>query len=108
MLEFASAVDSVEVFGCLSVNYGEKSVFGNGVRLHLTSKEYQMLELTLLLRSDTVSKEVYLDYLYRGKDEPEFKIIDVFICKVRKKLKAATGVDFIENIWGRGYKFKGA
>lgn len=106
MLEFASATDSIETFGNLSINYAEESVFVDGAYLHLTSKEYQMLELTILLRSDAVSKEAYLDYLYRDRSEPELKIIDVFMCKVRKKLRSATGVERIENVWGRGYKFK--
>ena len=106
MLEFASAVDSVETSGCLSIDYAEESVHVSGALLDLTVKEYQVLELTILLRSDAVTKEAYLDYLYRGMNEPELKIIDVFMCKLRKKLKAATGVDFIENVWGRGYKFK--
>ena len=106
MLEFSSATDSVESFGNLSVNYGKEGVFVGEVSLHLTSKEYLVLELTVLLRPDTVSKEAYLDYLYRGINEPELKIIDVFMCKLRKKLRAAADADFIENVWGRGYKFK--
>jgi two-component system cell cycle response regulator CtrA len=37
-------------------------------------------------------------------DEPEVKIIDVFICKLRKKLADAAGGDnYIETVWGRGY-----
>ena len=40
-------------------------------------------------------------------DEPEIKIIDVFVCKLRKKLADASGgVNYIETVWGRGYMLK--
>ena len=47
---------------------------------------------------------MFLNHLYGGMDEPELKIIDVFICKLRKKLAAAIdGDNYIETVWGRGY-----
>ena len=73
-------------------------------RVHLTTKEYQILELLTLRKGTTVTKEMFFNHLYGGIDEPEFKIIDVFICKLRKKLaSAASGHHNIENVWGRGY-----
>ena len=76
----------------------------NGQRVHLTGKEYQMLELLSLRKGTTLTKEMFLNHLYGGMDEPELKIIDVFICKLRKKLAAATGgKHYIETVWGRGY-----
>jgi two-component system cell cycle response regulator CtrA len=75
--------------------------------VHLTVKEYQMLELLSLRKGTTLSKETFLNYLYGGMDEPEMKIIDVFICKLRKKLAAATGgKPYIETVWGRGYMLR--
>jgi two-component system, cell cycle response regulator CtrA len=72
--------------------------------VHLTGKEYQMLELLSLRKGTTLTKEMFLNHLYGGMDEPELKIIDVFICKLRKKLAAAAmGKNFIETVWGRGY-----
>ena len=72
--------------------------------MHLTGKEYQMLELLSLRKGTTLTKEMFLNHLYGGMDEPELKIIDVFICKLRKKLAQATGGDnYIETVWGRGY-----
>ena len=72
--------------------------------MHLTGKEYQMLELLSLRKGTTLTKEMFLNHLYGGMDEPELKIIDVFICKLRKKLAAATdGEHYIETVWGRGY-----
>jgi two-component system, cell cycle response regulator CtrA len=76
----------------------------NGSRVYLTSKEYQMLELLVVRRGSTLTKEMFLSHLYVGMDEPEAKIIDVFICKLRKKLaNASGGKDYIETVWGRGY-----
>jgi two-component system cell cycle response regulator CtrA len=86
------------------VNLDTKTVEVGGQRVHLTGKEYQMLELLSLRKGTTLTKEMFLNHLYGGMDEPELKIIDVFICKLRKKLAAAAGgKNYIETVWGRGY-----
>jgi two-component system, cell cycle response regulator CtrA len=88
----------------LCVNLDTKMVEINGARVYLTCKEYQMLELLSLRKDRTLTKEMFLSHLYGGLDEPEMKIIDVFICKLRKKLaNASGGKDYIETVWGRGY-----
>ena len=75
--------------------------------MHLTGKEYQILEILALRKGTTLSKEMFLNHLYGGIDEPELKIIDVFICKLRKKLaNASGGRDYIETVWGRGYMLR--
>ncbi len=90
--------------GKLAVNLDAKTVEVDGARVHLTGKEYAMLELLSLRKGTTLTKEMFLNHLYGGMDEPELKIIDVFICKLRKKLAAATqGEHHIETVWGRGY-----
>lgn len=90
--------------GRYSVNLDAKTVDVDGESIHLTGKEYQMLELLSLRKGTTLTKEMFLNHLYGGMDEPELKIIDVFICKLRKKLSEATGQDScIETVWGRGY-----
>ena len=90
--------------GKLSVNLDTKTVEVDNQRVHLTGKEYAMLELLSLRKGTTLTKEMFLNHLYGGIDEPELKIIDVFICKLRKKLSAATdGTNYIETVWGRGY-----
>ena len=72
--------------------------------MHLTAKEYGILELLSLRKGTTLTKEMFLNHLYGGMDEPELKIIDVFVCKLRKKLAQATGGShYIETVWGRGY-----
>ncbi|MEL6198031.1 MAG: response regulator transcription factor [Pseudomonadota bacterium] len=90
--------------GKVAVNLDAKTVEAGGRPVHLTGKEYQMLELLSLRKGSTLTKEMFLNHLYGGMDEPEVKIIDVFICKLRKKLASATGGDnYIETVWGRGY-----
>ncbi|PVA06059.1 response regulator transcription factor CtrA [Thalassorhabdomicrobium marinisediminis] len=90
--------------GAIAVNLDAKTVEVDGSPVHLTGKEYQMLELLSLRKGTTLTKEMFLNHLYGGMDEPELKIIDVFICKLRKKLSEATGGDnHIETVWGRGY-----
>ena len=90
--------------GDITVNLDAKTVDVEGQSVHLTGKEYQMLELLSLRKGTTLTKEMFLNHLYGGMDEPELKIIDVFICKLRKKLAEATGgQNYIETVWGRGY-----
>lgn len=90
--------------GKVAVNLDAKTVEAAGNPVHLTGKEYQMLELLSLRKGTTLTKEMFLNHLYGGMDEPELKIIDVFICKLRKKLAQATsGENYIETVWGRGY-----
>ncbi len=99
--------DSVIAIGDLIVNLEARNVELYGQKLHLTGKEYQMLELLALGKDSTVSKEMFLNHLYGDLDEPDAKIIDVFICKIRKKLiNASGGQDYIETIWGRGYALR--
>lgn len=92
---------SVITTGDLIVNLDAKTVEVSGQRVHLTGKEYQMLELLSLRKGTTLTKEMFLNHLYGGMDEPELKIIDVFICKLRKKLDAVSGSQsYIETVWG--------
>ena len=95
---------SVIKTGQITVNLDAKTVEAEVGSVHLTGKEYQMLELLSLRKGTTLTKEMFLNHLYGGMDEPELKIIDVFICKLRKKLAEATGgQNYIETVWGRGY-----
>ena len=95
---------SVVQSGDLLVNLDAKTTEVNGTRVYLTGKEYQVLELLSLRKGMTISKEMFLNHLYGGMDEPELKIIDVFMCKLRKKLaNASGGKNYIETVWGRGY-----
>ena len=77
--------------GDIEVNLNGKTVEVRRNTVHLTGKEYQMLELLSLRKGTTLTKEMFLNHLYGSMDEPELKIIDVFICKLRKKLSEATG-----------------
>jgi two-component system, cell cycle response regulator CtrA len=98
---------SVITTGDLVVNLDTKTVEVGGARVHLTGKEYQMLELLSLRKGTTLTKEMFLNHLYGGMDEPELKIIDVFICKLRRKISHATsGPHYIDTVWGRGYMLK--
>jgi len=90
--------------GGLEVNLEARTAAINAAPLHLTGKEYGILELLALRKGTTLTKEQFLNHLYGGIDEPELKIIDVFICKLRKKMaQASEGESYIETVWGRGY-----
>ncbi len=99
--------DSVVRTGDLTVNFDTQLVEIGGKRVYVTPKEYCILELLCQRQGVVLSKEAFLDHLYAGRDEPETKIIDVFVCKLRKKLtEASGGKHYIETVWGRGYKLR--
>lgn len=89
--------------GPLTLNLDRREAAVLGKAVHLTSKEYAVLELLMLRKGMALAKEAFLNHLYGGMDEPEIKIIDVFICKLRKKLAKAGADGLIGTIWGRGY-----
>ncbi|MEM6903234.1 MAG: response regulator transcription factor [Pseudomonadota bacterium] len=95
---------SIITTGIMDVNLDTRTAMVDGKQVHLTGKEYAILELLSLRKGSTLTKEMFLNHLYGGIDEPELNFIDVLICKIRKKLKKATGGEiYIETVWGRGY-----
>ena len=98
---------SVIKTGDIEVNLDGKTVEVRGNTLHRTGKEYQMLELLVLRKGTTLTKETFLNHLYGGMDEPELKIIDVFICELWKKLSEATcRENHSKTVWERGYALR--
>ena len=100
--------ESVIRFDKVAINLDTRSVEVAGTSVHLTNKEYAILELLAMRKGTVLTKETFLNHLYNGMDEPEIKIIDVFVCKLRKKLADASGdnTNYIETVWGRGYMLK--
>jgi len=89
--------------GLVELSLGSRNVTVNGVEVHLTGKEYSILELLVLRKGVVLAKETFLDHLYSGMDTPGAKIVDVFICKLRKKLSDAGADNVICTVWGSGY-----
>lgn len=99
--------ESVIRFDKVAINLDTRSVEVDGKIIKLTNKEYAILELLAMRKGTVLTKEMFLNHLYGGMDEPEIKIIDVFVCKLRKKLAdASDGTNYIETVWGRGYMLK--
>ena len=92
--------------GNLRLNLDSREVLVGDTQVHLTGKEYAILELLVLRKGMVLTKEAFLNHLYGGMDEPEMKIIDVFICKLRKKLQTAGADNLIGTVWGRGYMLR--
>ncbi len=95
--------DAIIRTGGLSINLDTQTVTLDGQKIYLTRREYSILELLALRKGSTLTKDMIMSHLYGGMDEPEIKIIDVFVCKLRRKLSAAGGENYIETVWGRGY-----
>lgn len=98
--------DSIINFDKVSINLDTRTILVNGKHVTLTNKEYAIFELLIMRKGSVLTKEMFLSHLYRGLDEPEMKIIDVFVCKLRKKLAKYSGNDYIQTVWGRGYMLK--
>jgi two-component system, cell cycle response regulator CtrA len=99
--------ESIIRTGKLIVNLDTQVVSVGGRAVHLTGKEFAILELLSRRKGTILTKEMFLSHLYGEGEEPEVKIIDVFVCKLRKKLIAATGGNhYIETVWGRGYRIR--
>lgn len=94
---------TVMTVGPLALDLNAKSASVNGNHVQLTGKEYAILELLVLRRGNVLTKDAFLNHLYGGIDEPEMKIIDVFICKLRRKLQQFGAGHLIGTVWGRGY-----
>jgi len=101
--EYAARTRPVLSLGKLKIDLNRCTLHADGERIHLTGKEFQVLQLLAMQQGTMVTKGQLLDHLYTGRYEPVMKIIDVFICKLRKKLYAATDENYIDTIWGRGY-----
>ncbi len=99
--------ESVIRFDKVAINLDTRGVEVDSKIVKLTNKEYAILELLAMRKGTVLTKEMFLNHLYGGMDEPEIKIIDVFVCKLRKKLAdASDGTNYIETVWGRGYMLK--
>lgn len=96
--------DSRIITGPIIVDLSRHEVKIGKERLNLTSKEYHIMELLSIRKGSTLTKTHFINHLYGGIDEPEAKIIDVFICKLRRKLNSHTGgKNYIHTVWGQGY-----
>lgn len=94
---------NVVTVGPMSLDIGQRTLTINGERVHLTGKEFDLLQLLMVRRDVLVTKEAILDRLYGGRDEPEPKIVDVFVCKLRAKLRPSGADRHLRTVWGQGY-----
>jgi|SRR5215207_2782655 len=107
MRRSAARAETVERCGDLIINIEAQRACIREKPIVFTKKEFQMLELLALRLGSTITKEMFLSHLYGGLDEPEMKIIDVFMCKLRRKLADASGgQQFVQTVWGRGYTLR--
>lgn len=92
----------------VSINADAQAAYVGERNVHLTGKEYAILELLFARKGEIVTRDLMLRHLYADCYEPEVKIIDVFICKLRRKLAEAGARNVIGSVWGRGYIVRGA
>jgi two-component system cell cycle response regulator CtrA len=99
--------DPVVTVGRMAIDLKGRCVTAGEQLIPLSKREFSILELLTLRKGRVVSKETILDHLYGGMDEPDMKIVDVFVCKLRAKIaKACGGQHYIGTSWGAGYKLE--
>lgn len=88
--------------GPLEVDLGRKTVCVDDHRVDLSGMEFAIVELLAIRKDKIVPRSALIQHIYTGVDEAKPKIIDVFICKIRKKLQERN-CDLIQTVWGCGY-----
>ena len=106
MIRRANGHSSLQIeIGNMMIDLHRKVVNIAGKNVALTKKEYEIANLLGVRRGAVLSKASFINHLYDGRDEPESKIVDVFVCKLRHKLeKAGLRGAAIQTVWGQGYK----
>ena len=89
--------------GPVELSLDRREVRVHGQQLHLSRREFAVLELLFLKQGVILNKVAFLNHLYCGMEEPEMKTIDVIICRLRKKLAVAGVPTLIDTVWGCGY-----
>lgn len=91
--------------GDVVLDFVGKHVQAYGATIPFTFREYQLLELFFLNKGKLVTREKIMNHLYDHDNEPDQKIIDVLVCKIRHRLRGALGDQaVIETVWGLGYR----
>lgn len=93
----------VLALGPAALNRDSREVHVHGRPVRLTPTEFAILELLVLREGAPLSRRAIMDHLYGGRDEPGDRIVDVCLCKLRKKLAEARAADLIGTVWGAGY-----
>lgn len=101
--------ESEKVYSCGDLMYYplEHRVEHGGTEISLTAKEQQLLQLFLENPSKTYSKANLYESVWQSEYFCEDNTINVHVSNLRSKLKKATGQDYIETVWGIGYRLKG-
>ncbi|TCZ66717.1 winged helix-turn-helix domain-containing protein [Roseicella aquatilis] len=91
------------VCGNVTLDQEQHAVMVDGRRVNLTAREFDFLETLMLHKGVLLTKERFMTRLYADSEAPDSKIVDVFVCKLRRKLAAAGAAEIIRTVWGRGY-----
>ena len=93
--------------GEISLEKGTHQIWIGGKELeHLTRQEFAILELLLEHPGQVFSKEAIFTYAWQEEYMGETKTLDVHISNIRKKLKSLTDKEYIQTVWGIGYRLQ--
>jgi two-component system cell cycle response regulator CtrA len=105
----ASGFSSSEIsFGALALNTVNNTASVDGNMMQLTRKEYEILELLTLKHGSLVTRETLMNHLYAWTDEPDSRIINVYLSRIRHQIEICGGDPaLLETVWGLGYRMAG-
>jgi two-component system cell cycle response regulator CtrA len=91
------------VCGNVTLDQSRQSVSVDGRPVRVTRREFDVLETLMLRRGMLLTKDHFMSRLYGAEEGPDQRILDVFVCKLRRKLAAAGAAEIVRTVWGRGY-----
>jgi two-component system cell cycle response regulator CtrA len=89
--------------GNVTLDQARQSVSVDGRPVRVTRREFDVLETLMLRRGMLLTKDHFMSRLYGAEEGPDQRILDVFVCKLRRKLAAAGAAEIVRTVWGRGY-----
>ncbi|MBV1798394.1 response regulator transcription factor [Siccirubricoccus sp. G192] len=89
--------------GNVTLDQEQHAVTVDGRRVPLTAREFDFLQTLMLHKGVLLTKERFMSSLYADSEAPDLKIVDVFVCKLRRKLAACGAAEMIRTVWGRGH-----
>lgn len=100
------AEDKVLIFENLCLNTETYQLTADGIAVRLTKTEFAVLKLLMQNPSQVITKTQILDLISEDTPDCMESSLKVHVSNLRRKLREATGKDYIEAVWGIGFKMR--
>lgn len=100
-------LSEVTTVGSLRLDEASHTVWANGVQVRLTKTEYAIARLLMRNPGQVIAKSVILDRITEDTPDCTESSLKQHVSNLRRKLREAGGKDYIESVWGIGFKLEG-